>query len=152
MYRIPVFKLKLIRDCNITIDKQVRNPTDINEILKALLSELDTEHLIVVLLDTRHRVIGTHDAAHGGLNACHVRLADVFKAAIVGNASSIIIAHNHPSGDNSPSPDDISITKQLIDAGKLLDISVLDHIIYAENENGPQYNSLRTTQSSLNFE
>ena len=68
----------------------------------------------------------------GGLNAAVVRVADVFKAAIVANAASILIAHNHPSGDVTPSPEDVRITEMLVDAGKLLDIGVLDHIIIGD--------------------
>ena len=90
---------------------------------------LDQEHLRLILLDTRNRVLRTPTLYIGSLNTSVVRVGELFRAAIRENAAAFIVAHNHPSGDPAPSPEDISVTRQLVQAGKLLDIAVLDHII-----------------------
>lgn len=90
-----------------------------------------------MLLDTQSRLIGIHTIAIGSLDTCVVR--EVFKAAILANAASIVLAHNHPSGDPTPSPQDREVTRQLVHAGKLLGIDVTDHIIVGEN---PRFYSL----------
>ena len=84
------------------------------------------------MLDVKNRVIGIHTVSIGTLNASLVSAREVFKAAILCNAASIILAHNHPSGDLTPSPEDIQVTDVLRKAGKLLDIEVLDHVIVGE--------------------
>ena len=132
MYSVPVYKIRLVKDSNIELSKQIRSPEDVSDVIAAMLADLDTEQMICVLLDTKNRVIGTQVIAHGGLNACYVRIADVFKTAILSNAHCIIVAHNHPSGETMPSAEDIKLTRDLIAAGKLLDIELLDHIIYAD--------------------
>ena len=90
---------------------------------------LEKEHLRVILLDTRNQVISTPTIYIGSLNTSVVRIGELFKPAIAQNAASIIVAHNHPSGDPSPSPEDVHVTRQIVEAGRLLDITVLDHII-----------------------
>ena len=132
MYSVPVYKIRLVKDSNIELSKQIRSPEDVSDVIAAMLADLDTEQMICVLLDTKNRVICTQVIAHGGLNACYVRIADVFKTAILSNAHCIIVAHNHPSGETMPSAEDIKLTRDLIAAGKLLDIELLDHIIYAD--------------------
>jgi DNA repair protein RadC len=98
----------------------------------APFAEFDQEELCVLLLNTRNRI--THDVFlyRGTLNAVHVRPAEVFKEAIRMNAASIILAHNHPSGDPNPSPQDVSLTEEFVALGKTLDIALLDHIIIGE--------------------
>jgi DNA repair protein RadC len=132
MYSVPVYKIRLVKNGNIELSKQIRSPKDVSDVIAALLADLDTEQMICVLLDTKNRVIGTQVIAHGGLNACYVRIADVFKTAILSKAHCIIVAHNHPSGETMPSAEEIKLTRDLIAAGKLLDIELLDHIIYAD--------------------
>jgi DNA repair protein RadC len=90
---------------------------------------LEQEHLKLVLLDTRNRVLGTPTIYVGSLNSSVIRIGELFRAALKENAAAFIVAHNHPSGDPSPSPEDIRVTKQLVQAGKLLDVEVLDHVI-----------------------
>ena len=95
---------------------------------------LTQEHLRVILLNTRNRVIGIPTVYVGSLNTSVVRLAEVFKPAIVNNAAAIIVCHNHPSSDPSPSPEDIRVTKSMVQTGEMLSIPVLDHIILGRNQ------------------
>ncbi|HHX65702.1 MAG TPA: hypothetical protein GX702_12525, partial [Chloroflexi bacterium] len=87
------------------------------------------EQLRVVLLDTQHRVQRACLVYMGNVNSAMVRVAEVFREAIKDNATAIIVAHNHPGGDPTPSPDDVEVTAAIVRAGKLLDIRVLDHVI-----------------------
>jgi len=93
------------------------------------MSTFDVEHLRVIMLNTRSMVLGMVDVYKGSVNSSQVRVAEVFRPALQRNAPSIIIAHNHPSGDATPSPDDIAVTRVLVQAGKLLNIDVLDHLV-----------------------
>ncbi|MCK9443895.1 MAG: DNA repair protein RadC [Tissierellaceae bacterium] len=91
------------------------------------------EHFRIVLLDTKNQIIVAEEVSVGTLNASIVHPRDVFKAAIKRNANAMILMHNHPSGDPTPSKEDINITRRLIDAGNLIGIKVLDHIIIGDN-------------------
>lgn len=93
------------------------------------MSTFDVEHLRVILLNTKSMVLGLADVYKGSVNSSQIRVAEVFRPALQRNAPSIIIAHNHPSGSASPSPDDIAVTRALVQAGNLLNISVLDHLV-----------------------
>ncbi len=94
---------------------------------------LPQEHLRTVLLDTKNRVIRVVNVYAGSLNTAVVRVGEVFREAIRANSASIIVVHNHPSGDPTPSPEDVRMTEMLVDAGKLLDIEVLDHVVIGHN-------------------
>ena len=94
----------------------------------------------VMLLDTRNRVMGIRAIYKGNLNTSIVRVGELFRPAIEAPAAAIIVAHNHPSADPSPSPEDVHVTRQIAEAGKLLDIDVLDHLIVA---GAGQYVSLK---------
>jgi DNA repair protein RadC len=107
----------------------IQTPADAFDILKCFLGSLDHEELWVLNLDTRNRLMQLVKLYQGSANTSQVRIAEVFRAAIADNAVSILIAHNHPSGDVTPSPDDVAVTRAIVQAGKLLDISVLDHLI-----------------------
>lgn len=108
---------------------RVSSPADAANLLMSEMMFLEKEHLKLVLLDTRNNVLGTPTIYVGSLNTSVIRVAELFRAAIKENAAAFIVAHNHPSGDPSPSPEDIRVTRQLAQAGKLLDIEVLDHVI-----------------------
>ncbi len=108
---------------------RVTTPDDAFHLLKSEMMFLEQEHLRLILLDTRNRVLRTPTLYVGSLNTSVVRVGELFRAAIRENAAAFIVAHNHPSGDPAPSPEDISVTRQIVQAGKLLDIAVLDHII-----------------------
>jgi len=108
-------------------------PGDASEILNAFIGSLDHEELWVINLDTRNRVRSLTKLYQGSVNSSQVRVGEVFHQAVMENAAGIIIAHNHPSGDVTPSPDDIAVTRAIQSAGKLLDIDVLDHLIVGNN-------------------
>ena len=91
------------------------------------------ERFIVFWLNTANKVIGFEIISEGTLNSSVVHPREVFRGAIVATCANIIVAHNHPSGNNEPSNEDILLTKKLVEAGKIIDISVFDHIIFAEN-------------------
>jgi DNA repair protein RadC len=93
------------------------------------MSALEQEELRVILLDTRNSVMDVVTVYKGSLNSSQVRVGELFKEAIRRNAAAVILIHNHPSGDPTPSPDDVAVTRSLVEAGKLLDIDVLDHLV-----------------------
>jgi DNA repair protein RadC len=98
------------------------------------MAALEQEHLRVIVLDTRNHVTEIVELYHGSLNASVVRVGEVFKPAIRHNAASILVVHNHPSGDPTPSPDDVIVTRSMVGAGKLLDIEVLDHLVIGQGK------------------
>lgn len=108
------------------------------------MSSDDQEHLYVFALDMRSKVLGYTELYRGNVGGTPVRVAEVLRLAILANASAIAIAHNHPSGDTSPSNDDLIITKEIGKAAALFDITLLDHVIVAE---GGRYTSLRAIDS-----
>ncbi|MAU00681.1 MAG: hypothetical protein CL608_26350 [Anaerolineaceae bacterium] len=110
---------------------RVSSPADGANLLMGRMSHLQQEELWVILLDTRNRVLGTPAIYRGSLNTSVVRISEVFRPAVEAPAAAVIVAHNHPSGDPSPSPEDVSVTRQLVQAGKVLDIELLDHLIIA---------------------
>jgi DNA repair protein RadC len=112
---------------------QIRTPADVANLLMLEMSLLEQEHLRTVLLNTKNRVMRITDVYAGSLNAAVVRIGEVFRAAVRANAASIIVVHNHPSGDPTPSPEDVRVTEMIVAAGKLLDIGVLDHLIIGHN-------------------
>ena len=110
----------------------VQSPGDVAQLLMAEMSHLEQEHFRVLFLDTRNRLLGTETVYVGSLNATNIRVAEVFREAVKRNCAAIIITHNHPSGDPSPSPEDVEVTRQLVSAGELLNIQVLDHLIIGQ--------------------
>lgn len=109
--------------------KQITCADDVADLLILEMSHFEQEHLRVLHLNTKHQLIAMVEVYKGSLNSAPVRAADVFKGAVRNNAASVILAHNHPSGDPTPSPDDARTTELLVEAGKLLDIDVLDHLV-----------------------
>ncbi len=107
----------------------ISSPADAAALLSYEMSGLEQEHLRVILLDTRNHVLEIREVYRGSVNSAQVRIAEVFRDAVRRNATAIVVAHNHPSGDPTPSPEDIALTRALVQAGKLLDILVLDHLI-----------------------
>ena len=108
---------------------QITSPDDVVNLLGLEMAALDQEELRVVLLDTKHRVHSMKSVYKGSVNQAQVRIAEVFRDAIRTNASAIVIVHNHPSGDPTPSSADVSLTAELVRAGELLSIDVLDHLV-----------------------
>lgn len=133
MYRIPQFSLTLLRENSYPADrKTIRGPEDAYEIVRLELENSPAEKFLVLLLTTKNTIIGTSIVACGTLNAALVHPREVFQRAILSNAAGVIVAHNHPSGNPSPSQEDISLTAKLAESGKILDIPVLDHVIVGD--------------------
>src|SRR5512139_2396559 len=109
--------------------RQIRSPADAADLMMGDMSVLEQEEMRVMLLNTRNHVLGVTTVYRGNVDSAIVRTGEVFREAIRRNAPAVIIFHAHPSGDPEPSPQDISTTRQLIKAGKLLDVQTLDHII-----------------------
>jgi DNA repair protein RadC len=107
----------------------IHSPADAAAMVQYDMSALQQEELRVMLLDTRNRVQFIETVYRGSVNSSQVRIAEIFKAAIRRNAANLIVIHNHPSGDPTPSPDDVAITRAILQAGELLDVKLLDHII-----------------------
>jgi DNA repair protein RadC len=108
---------------------KVTTPADAANLLMSEMMFLEQEELRVVLLDTRNRVLSTPTIYRGSLNTSVIRIGELFRPAIRSNSAALIVAHNHPSGDPAPSPEDINVTRQIVKAGNLLNIDVLDHIV-----------------------
>ena len=128
--RLPRERLQVvIEECN-----QIARPQSdpYYDFLAPQMDHLEQEHLQALNLNTKNRLLSAPLIYQGTLAGTHVRVAEVFRPAIAANAAGLIVAHNHPSGDPQPSPDDIHITRQLVEAGRLLDINVLDHIVIGD--------------------
>ncbi len=124
----------------------VRSPSDVAQLLMAEMGHLEQENFRVLYLDTRNHLLGSETVYVGTLNASHIRVAEVFRDAVKRGCAAVIVAHNHPSGDPSPSPEDVEVTRQLIAAGQLLNIDLLDHLIIGQQ----RFVSLR--ERGLGFE
>jgi DNA repair protein RadC len=108
---------------------QVRSPADAAQLLMAEMSLLEQEHLRLVLLDSKNHVLSIPTVYVGSLNTSLIRVGELFRYALKENCAALIVAHNHPSGDPTPSPEDVLVTGKIVEAGQLLDIEVLDHLI-----------------------
>lgn len=120
------FQLRFIRDAQTTL--VISSPVDAMNAAMYIGNE-PQEVLLVMCLNSRNNIIHKEIIYRGSVNASQVRIGEVFRPAIIHRAPAIIVAHNHPSGDPTPSSDDAMVTKAMIDAGKLLDIQVLDHVV-----------------------
>lgn len=125
---------------------RIQSPQDAANLVLYEMGALEQEHLRVLLLDTRNQVMQSVDVYKGSLNSSVIRVGEVFRVAVQRNAAAIIVAHNHPSGDPTPSPEDVAVTRAIVQAGKLLDIEVLDHLIVGKN----RYVSLKSKGMGFN--
>jgi DNA repair protein RadC len=110
----------------------IHSPADAANLVRYEMGALEQEELRIMLLDTRNQVLDIVGVYRGTLNSSQVRIGELFKNAVRRNAAAIIVIHNHPSGDPTPSPDDIALTRGVIEAGRLLDIEVLDHLVIGQ--------------------
>jgi DNA repair protein RadC len=113
---------------------QVKSPADVAPLLMLEMGSLDQEHLRTILLDTRNRIQTIHTVFIGNLNTSIIRPGEVFKEAVRRNSAALIVVHNHPSGDATPSPEDVLVTREIVQAGELLDCQVLDHLIIGQGK------------------
>ena len=125
---------------------QISCPQDAASLLIAEMAPFVQENLVVLLLNTRNQVVARRTVYIGTVNSSAVRPAEVLRPAIRENAPSIIVAHNHPSGDPTPSPEDIQVTRDLAAAGKLMDIELLDHLVIGH---GGRFTSLKEKRLGL---
>ena len=110
----------------------INSPADAAALVQHEMSLLEQEYLKVIVLNTRNHVLDIVEVTHGSVNSSQVRVAEVLRPAVERNSPAIIVVHNHPSSDPTPSPDDIKITQAIREAGKLMDIELLDHLIIAK--------------------
>ena len=125
----------------VAVGRCLNSPREAAAAFTAVLGEEPAEVFAMLCLTIKHRVIGYHEVSRGALDATLVHPREVFKAAILANAAAIILAHNHPSGDPTPSADDAELTRRLVEGGELLGIQVLDHLIVGDG----RYLSFRET-------
>jgi DNA repair protein RadC len=144
---VQVFEYRTTRHRIAEAPAVVRSPRDTLPVIRAMLDDRESEALVVLVLSTKNAVIAAEVVYTGNVSASLVRVGEVFRLAVRMNGSAVIIAHNHPSGDPTPSPDDLHLTAECIAAGRLLDIAVLDHIVTGE---GDAYRSLR--ESGVTFD
>lgn len=151
MARMTKYTTKLTENKRVILEKEksmncpslsyaIKSPDDAVVIGKEFMRihEEPEEYLYMICMNTKNRVIGVFEISHGTVNASLVTPREVFQKALLANAVNIILMHNHPSGDCTPSRQDIEITKRLVEAGNLLGVDVLDHIII-----GDRYSSLK---------
>lgn len=143
MTNISLLSLRVVKENSgrYDVNKKISCPTDIITVLNTVLDmeNMAEENLVLITLDTKNNITGLFTVSTGDLSQSIVHPREVYKRAIMQNAKSIIIAHNHPSGDSTPSENDINITKRLNEAGKILGIELLDHVIIGYNN----YTSLK---------
>lgn len=132
---IDIVSVKLVKEkIGYYGTRNVRNPEDLAAVVRRFLKNSDREVFLALNLNTQNEINSIHIVSMGSVDSSLVHPREVFKSAILSNASSIALAHNHPSGNLNPSEEDIKITKRLVEAGEILSIKVIDHIIIADNE------------------
>lgn len=128
--RVNIISLKVVREKSFLYPKRrITSPEDAYNLVKSFLVDVDREYFLVICLDTKNQPTAINICHMGSLNASIVHPREVLKPAILSNSASIIVAHNHPSSDPTPSREDIEVTKRLIEAGRIIGIDLLDHII-----------------------
>lgn len=128
--RVNIVSLKLVKENSFLYpDRNVKSPDDAYKLLIKFLADIDREYFLVVCLDTKNQPTAINICHIGSLNTSIVHPREVLKPAILSNSASIIVAHNHPSNDPTPSREDIEVTRRLVEAGKIIGIDVLDHLI-----------------------
>ncbi len=110
----------------------IGSPDDVNNIVGPEMSQLTQERLRVLLLNTKNRVMSIRDVYQGTVNSASIRVAEILRPAVRENCPSIIVVHNHPSGDPTPSPEDILVTRRLSQSAEMMDIELLDHIVIGQ--------------------
>lgn len=132
--RHPRYRVALVREAGTPYDQPIRcdDPPSVARLAHALIGDSDREVLGVFLFDHGQRLIGHHIAYVGTLGKANVHPRGVFLPALMANAATVIVFHNHPSGDPTPSYEDVAFTRRIVDAGELLGIPVLDHVVVGE--------------------
>ncbi len=131
MKRIQIVSLQMVKEKSLMVEypNPLSSPEDVAKVISTLIGQKDREHLVTLCLNTKNKISCVEIASIGSLNASVVHPREVFKVAILANAASIIIGHNHPSGNCTASQEDINITRRLAQTGQLVGIELLDHLI-----------------------
>jgi len=134
VFETPVYKVVLVHESSVAVEQPyIRSPEDAAKLVIDYLRGVDCEHFVGLYLNSANRLIGMRTISMGILNSSLVHPREVYKLAYMMHAASLIVSHNHPSGNTEPSSEDIAITKQLAEAGKILGIPLHDHIIITEH-------------------
>jgi len=138
--RIDIVSIRMVRDSSVLYPvRQINSPCDAARVFRQFIGDADREQFVVCNLDVKNQPLSLHIASVGTVSSSLVHPREVFKAALLSNASSVVLGHNHPSGDPTPSREDREVTKRLVEAGRLVGIEVLDHVILG----GERHVSLR---------
>ena len=149
MKRVDHVRIQLVREASIPYRATVLGPNvAYHEILDHICGDSDREHCVAIHLDHKHRVMSVETVAVGTSSYCVVGMKELFRGALLAGASAIVIGHNHPSGISTPSPDDIALTRRVIDASKIIGIKVLDHLVIGDGG----FTSIRETSPDLGWE
>ena len=133
--RVDIVSIKMVREGSTKYEnRKIETPFDAYVLLKSFLEDSDREKLLVVCLDTKNQPINICTVSVGTLNSSLVHPREIFKTAILSNSNQIMLAHNHPSGISAPSNEDKAMTSRIKDAGVILGIELIDHIIIGSNE------------------
>ena len=133
--RVDIVSLKMIKESSVLYaNRRISKPNEIVDLLKAFLEDCDREKLIVCCLNTKNEPTSISVVSIGSLNTSIVHPREVFKTAVMSNSASIILAHNHPSSDLTPSKEDIDITERIKQGGNILGIKLLDHLILTDGK------------------
>jgi DNA repair protein RadC len=133
MYRIPVVSLRLVRERSVPYQaRRISSSLDTFEFFRTIVEDYDRETFWIICLDTKNKINWISLVAVGSLNSAIVHPREVFKVAVLANAAALILVHNHPSGEPTPSAEDRSLTSRLVEAAKLLGMKILDHIIIGD--------------------
>jgi DNA repair protein RadC len=134
-------------------NEPISTPGRVFDFLYPITKDLKEEHIYALLLDSKNNLISLSQISTGTLNSCPAHPREIFKQAIINDSASIVVVHNHPTGDPTPSRQDVELTKQLIGAGKIIGIKCFDHIVIGKNIEGqfPSYYSMRR-ELNLDFE
>ena len=136
MKRLNVVKLQMLKEKTFPYKTNViKSPLNAMELLQEFIGKEDREHFVLICLDTKNKIAALNTVSIGSLNSAIVSPREIFKTAILANSASIIIGHNHPSGSPTPSPEDIAVTERIKEAGTLLGIELLDHVIVGDEGN-----------------
>lgn len=142
MKYVSVVKMQLVKESRVLFDAKVSSPAVVAKMIKQMTDGSDRELVYVISVDSKNKPIAIELISMGGVNSSIVDIGNIFKHALLANATGVIIAHNHPSGDVTPSLEDIRITKRIEEAGKLLNLPLLDHVIVGDMETDVYYSFL----------
>ena len=134
-YRLPRYRVTLVREGSSANQINIiKTPEDVVNILSADYDAAVVEMAQMLALGTKNKIIGIFTISTGSLNASIIHPRDIFQRAILSNAASVILAHNHPSGDPTPSSEDIELTNKLVQVGKMMDLPILDHVVIGDGK------------------